>query len=153
MAGKKEVHCCGYVQFDGRFEKLWAKGHISKPQHEAEITEYLLGLYVDEIYRGPEVDRFDTDFILEVNGNRYYGEHDRDTMNTRQMKAKFRKLSACPFDVLWVVPSETRLRELAKMAPNEKHWFTTAKNITDDPHGEIWVNRFGEISSLEHTRE
>ncbi len=148
---KKKIHCVGYYEFRGKIEKLWAKGYVSKPQHEGEITEYIVNLHVDDILRRGDVDKFDTDAILLVNGTKYYLEHDRDTMNLRQMKAKMRKLSACPNDVLWVCPSATRVSELKRLAPNDRHWFTTFDEILRDPHGLIFKNNKEETASLDRT--
>ncbi|MGC3970604.1 MAG: hypothetical protein QM775_25695 [Pirellulales bacterium] len=97
---------------------------------------------------GFDVDDLDTDLILKVDGVRFDVEHDRDTMNRRQMIKKFEKLESCRNDVLWICPTETRVRELAKLAPNAFHWFTTFEQAVSDPHGDVWANRDGEFVAL-----
>ncbi len=144
---KGRLHCCGPVRLFGRYEKLWASGYVGKPQHEAELTEVLIHFKVNGIRRMLNVDHFDTDAILTVNGVRFDVEYDRDTMNLRQMKRKFDKLASVENDVLWICPNETRLRELVRLAPSGLHWFTTFRNALT-PHDDVWVNNEGDIESL-----
>jgi hypothetical protein len=144
------IHCCGYVLINGRYEKLWAKRYVSKPQHDAEITEIALKLLVEDFISNPD-DQFKSDYLLKVQGRAFRGEHDRDTKNGRQDRHGFRKYEGCLEDVLWDCPTSARMEELRRQAPSDTHWFTTYDQVLRDPHGEIWINRSGEIASLPHT--
>ncbi len=148
--------CVGYVQLNGKTQKLWFWRELGNPQHESEISEIGTHMKVEDILRFDRIHpdyrkTYAPDAVILVNGHTFFWEHDRATERTEQIKAKMLKLSDCPFDVLWTVEDEARMTELVFLAPNDRHWFTTYKQAAELPHGKIWMNKNGEWETLEST--
>lgn len=147
----------GIVRVDGKTEKQWARWNVPvhKAQHESDVMEILLRIRAQNVVRGWEVDEYESDAILTINGDRYYLEVDRGTIGYRELISRMHRYATCPADVLWVFSTATR-RDAAmrrtKGIPCE-FWFSTFDQVVFNPHAEgIWLSRDGHTSTLEASR-
>lgn len=144
-------HFVGYYDLGDRKLKTWSKWKYDpyKIPHEVEMTDFCFKFYVSEILRGRRIPkawrkRWRIDGVLKCGDITFFWEHDRDTEDEDELEAKMRNLADCPYEVLWTVPTEERMKQILSLAP-DNHYVTLSAN---DPHKKVWVNRQGEVAAV-----
>lgn len=149
-----QVRLIGYVQnAEGRDVKLFARFPVSKPQHEYEVTQLLLGAFVDSVARGNLVDHRLADAELTINEFLLYLELDRGTMGYAEFIARLDKYKDWTGRLLVVMSSQVRIDGLLKRTqglPNN-FLFTTYDKARTDFHGQHWQTPEGVTVSVERS--
>lgn len=133
---------------DGRRTLVYAKFQITNPLHELQLTDVCLKVKADEIRRLHAVDqRFNADAEVVIDQKVFYVELDRGTEGYAQVRKQMKNYQDANADVLWIVPTITRMNGMMKGTTSGNLWFTTyAQSLT--PHAEVWVNVHGEVAAL-----
>lgn len=118
-------------------------------QHHAEVSAIKWALDADEFQRwGVEGE---ADGKVVIGGRAWLLENDRDTENDKAVKARVAKLAATGLSVLWVAPTERRIRELIRLCGDyaEHCMYATLGQVLEDPHAEgAWHRNDGHVSTL-----
>lgn len=129
---------------DGSKKYVYAKYRVINVAHELRLMDFLRNVQATEVRTGRFVDRrFMPDAEIVTNGL-FYCEVDMGSEGLPQVQ---KQMEAYPpdVDVLWIAPTEERMKSLMSRTRNPLFWFTT--NI-DTPHEEVWTNIEGEITAL-----
>jgi hypothetical protein len=127
----------------GHPEFLYHRYHLAanKGQHEAEVSDIVLRISATDIRRLYDVCALQPDAEIVIGDDTYYFELDRDTHNHKDSRERLAVFRDCPNPVLWVAPSEARVKELMRMAKVEGVdkvcWFATYDQARR-PHEPVW---------------
>lgn len=156
-AGQKHgMRVVGSVNLFGHDEKLWAMAPVNKPQHSGEETELCVRFLklpnVRAIRRGALVDEHLADFEIDFENFTAYGELDRGTVGYAELLTRLRGYADCG-DVLWSVPSQTRINGIIGYARRHgfslppSMWFGIYRNLLENITGP-WINAEGQEITL-----
>lgn len=146
---RKKILFRDHVQMEnGQYRLVYAAKQTPNIEHEYQLTQILIRCDVDEVRRGPDVGReFLPDAELYVNGSLFLLELDRGSEGLPQVAKQLARHKSAGLDVLWIFPSEQRMRGAMSLTDSPTAWFTTYdKALT--PHEEVWVNIHGETAAL-----
>ena len=148
MHRRREIGYMQAVEISKGVRRLvYSKHQITNPLHELQLTEVCLNMQAEEIRRLHAVDRrFNADAEVVIDGQTYYVELDRGTEGYAQVRKQMQNYQNANADVLWIVPTKTRMAGMMKRAAGS-FWFTTYDQALT-PHEEVWVNVHGEVTAL-----
>ena len=144
---KGDIGFMQYVEMpDGRRVIVYSKFRISNPIHELLLTWWCLQVKANEIRRLYAVDKkFNADAEVVIDGKTFHVELDRGTEGYAQVKKQMKVYEHA--DVLWIAPTEARMKGLMKLTDCPTFWFATYDQAMK-PHTEVWRNPQGETATL-----
>ncbi len=121
--------------------------------HEFELSAVLVHLEAEgwEWCRGASVNpRFRADAEIRRYGQVFRLELDRGTRRRHSLQEQLERHAKSQDFVLYVVPSERRMREVKELGENlrEQLLCTTFAKAAKDPFDEIWEDVYGHRTSL-----
>jgi hypothetical protein len=147
---KKLINFVGLVCLsdDGSEEKLWFCGDISNPEHEGQMSQIQPRIRAD-VRRLQAVDpEYRADGEIVAGPNVILWEHERGTLNVKQIREKMERYDNYKGGIIWTCTSERWIDKLARYATHDRHLFTTYQLAAENFHGLIWVDRNGKQYEL-----
>ncbi len=138
----------------GRPQDVYCNGWRPKPdmlRHEVLLTDFLLLYGTARVRRGYDVDEsIRPDAELWLSGRKFNVELDTGELSHRQVEERWSLYRNVKEYLLVVTCSQARLEGLLQCAEPVSGiaMFTTLDAAKDSPHGEIWVDCFGNRVSL-----
>jgi hypothetical protein len=143
------------VSDSGRPEHIFCNGWKPKYdqlRHELLLTDVLLSYPEADTLRGWAVNRrLRPDAEMTLDGYFYFVELDTGEQSYAQVRRRQARYSGIQDFVLYVTLSQKRLEGLvrhAHEAVKKIALFTTLDQVLATPHGEIWVDCFGQKTSI-----
>ncbi len=120
-------------------------------RHEVLLTDLLLSYPSADVVRGWKVDqRLRPDAEMTLDGRKFYVELDTGHLNHRRVSDRLRNYQGVKDYLLFVTLSERRLPRLIADAQSVREiaLFATLDAIMREPRGMIWIDAFGNRTSL-----
>lgn len=120
-------------------------------RHEVWLTDFLLCYPDAEVVRGWKVDtHIRPDAELTLHGRKFYVELDTGEQSHRQVRDRQQAYTGVQDFLLYVTLSPRRMAGLIERSRAVQNiaLFTTLGQVQSDPHGDVWVDAFGQRAAI-----